>query len=87
MSPHPDDRCPFTRPFRDDFSECAGFDPATFTQPPLTRYSQVRPIATCSHLQLGRLPGGTYYPRCDAGGAAVFAPKAHSNDEAASETA
>ena len=74
MSESPPDRCPFARPFRPDFSGCQAFEPKSFKQIAGAAYAQVRPIGSCANLQVGRSQSGAFYPKCRAGGAAVFAP-------------
>jgi len=62
------DRCPYRRPFSQDFDDCPAYAPATFT----TVDSAGLPRGTwltCAHLLSGSHPreSGRFYPRCALG--------------------
>jgi len=62
------DRCPYPRPFRDDFAECPSFEPMYFD----ATDSRNKPLGTwptCRHLTTGSdvENRGRFYPRCALG--------------------
>jgi anti-anti-sigma factor len=67
----PSDRCPYSRPFPVDFSDCPTYQAVTF----IAADSLNRPLGswlTCRHLTSGssRQERGQFYPRCGLGGPA-----------------
>jgi len=67
--PLPADRCPFGKPSAE---VCTGF--RSFTLRPLGIDGEPLPrLVSCGHLTVGELADGSgFYPRCRAGGAAVY---------------
>jgi hypothetical protein len=60
------DRCPYPRPFPEDFAGCPAFQPIPFL--PVDSFG--RPLApgwTCRHLEIGWEAAGLAYPRCRLG--------------------
>lgn len=63
------DRCPYRRPFPDDFADCPAYQAMTF----VAADSKNRPLSawhTCRHLVAGTEleQRGRFYPRCELGG-------------------
>lgn len=67
---HPEDACPFPRPFPRDFRECAAYRPIYFVGL-TTGYEPMPPVWTCANLVPSPAPGepGRFYPRCRLGDA------------------
>ncbi|TMD19653.1 MAG: hypothetical protein E6I99_15155 [Chloroflexi bacterium] len=62
------DRCPYPRPFREDFAECPSYEPMNFD----ATDSRNKPLGswpTCRHLTTGNdvENRGRFYPRCALG--------------------
>jgi hypothetical protein len=64
--PQPADRCPYPKPFPDDFRECAAYQPVRYI-PLDTAYKPLRPIWSCAHLEIGSHDGRSY-TACRLGG-------------------
>lgn len=63
------DRCPYERPFADDFSECPAYQPVRYVPLDLT-HAPLRPVWTCGHLDTSRHAGSGFYASCRLGDAA-----------------
>lgn len=61
------DRCPFV-PLR--FDECAAFSGVGF-DPETSLHQRLHSGVTCSHLTIGEVVRGRYYPRCELGDVAA----------------
>ena len=57
--PLPADRCPYAKPFPDDFAECPAYQPTRFI-PLDTAFRPLKPIWSCAHLDVGRIDGRAY---------------------------
>jgi hypothetical protein len=62
------DRCPYPRPFAEDFSDCPAFE-ATLFDASDSRNKPLGTWATCRHLITGNdvENRGRFYPRCALG--------------------
>ena len=62
------DRCPFARPFPEDFSDCAAYQQASFTAAD-SNHRALGTHLTCRHLAVGTNPPerGGFYARCALG--------------------
>lgn len=63
------DRCPYPRPFPEDFSECPAFQ----AQPFVAATTHEQPLGThltCTHLRVGERAHNRYYAQCALGTAA-----------------
>ena len=69
--PHPADRCPYQRPFREDFTDCRAYLPTQFI-PLDTRHRPLSPVWTCWNLVVRvRLDHrDSFYGACGIGDAA-----------------
>lgn len=73
MAERPADRCPYTRPFPDDFHGCPAYQPNRFVALD-TGYRPMPPIWTCSHLDAAAVPQRTrFYAKCRIGNEAARA--------------
>ena len=73
MPESPPDRCPYTRPFPDEFQECGAYQPTRFIALD-TGYHPMRSVWTCGHLDIGASPQrNRFYGRCRVGDAAARA--------------
>jgi len=72
MGKFPDDACPYHRPFRDDFRECAAFERVTLSSSP-SMDDAARTNSTCANLTVGLFWDGTNhrYGRCRLGDSAA----------------
>ena len=59
----PVDACPFERPFRVGFGECAAYEAAEFRGSP----TDDARLLTCRHLTIGTAGVGRFYPKCELG--------------------
>lgn len=68
MSQRPADRCPYPRPFPDDFHECPAYQPGMFVALD-TGYRPMPAVWTCGHLDSAAIPQrrSRYYPLCRIG--------------------
>jgi hypothetical protein len=68
--PEPADRCPYHRPFQEDFTDCRAYLPTQFI-PLDTRHRPMRPAWTCWNLVVRRRPErpGSFYAGCRIGDA------------------
>lgn len=64
----PADRCPYPKPFPDDFRDCPAYQPVRFI-PLDTRYRPLNPVWSCAHLEIAHA-GEMPYTRCRLGTAA-----------------
>jgi hypothetical protein len=62
-----EDRCPYSRDFREGFDVCPAFEPAMTSMTDSTG-AALQPVLTCRHLALGTSASGRFYPRCALGG-------------------
>lgn len=60
------DRCPFVRPFTEDFDGCAAYQPILFEPVDIGR-RPLREAWTCRNLEAGTVTLGRFYPRCRLG--------------------
>jgi len=65
----PVDRCPYARPFADDFDSCPAYQPVRYVPLDLT-HAPLRAVWTCGHLETSR-EGGGFYGSCRLGDAAA----------------
>ena len=73
MPDSPPDRCPYSRPFPDDFQECGAYNPGRFIALD-TGYHPMTSVWTCGHLDIGASPSrNRFYARCRIGDAAARA--------------
>ena len=71
MAERPADRCPYTRPFSENFHGCAAYQPNRFVALD-TGYRPLPPIWTCSHLDAAAIPQRTrFYAKCRIGDGAA----------------
>lgn len=63
------DRCPYPRPFPEDFSECPAFQQQTFVAA-TTHEQPLGTHLTCAHLRVGERAHNRYYAQCALGTAA-----------------
>jgi hypothetical protein len=61
----PADRCPYAKPFADDFAECPAYQPVRFI-PLDTMYRPLGPVWSCAHLDIGQQDARAY-TRCRLG--------------------
>src|SRR5438309_4792492 len=63
------DRCPFPKPFAEDFRDCPAYQPVHYV--PLDIFNQpLRPVWSCGHLDIGNdTDTGRPYTRCRLGDA------------------
>jgi len=61
----PANRCPYPKPFPDDFGDCPAYQPVRFI-PLDTRYRPLRPVWSCAHLEIG-YEGELPYTACRLG--------------------
>lgn len=64
------DRCPYERPFADDFDDCPAYQPVQYLPLDLN-HAPMRAVWTCGNLESARGPHGGFYPRCRLGDAAA----------------
>lgn len=64
----PANRCPYPKPFPDDFRDCPAYQPVRFI-PLDTRYRPLRPVWSCAHLEIAS-SGEQPYTACRLGAAA-----------------
>jgi hypothetical protein len=62
------DRCPYSRPFPDDFADCPAYQAITFAAAD-SRNNPLGSWQTCRHLGTGRdnENRGRFFPRCELG--------------------
>ena len=60
---HPQDACPFARPFPTGFDMCPEFRPMLYLSSHPS-YGQMKEVLSCQHLQTGTIQPGRYYPQC-----------------------
>lgn len=71
MAERPADRCPYLRPFPEDFHGCSAYGPNRYV-PLDTGYLPLPFVWTCAHLDTGVAPlANRFYPRCRIGDAAA----------------
>jgi hypothetical protein len=63
----PVNRCPYEKPFPEDFRECPAYQPVRFI-PLDTRYRPLRAVWSCAHLEIA-YAGGSPYTACRLGAA------------------
>ena len=68
IGPEPANRCPYPKPFPDDFHYCPAYQPVRFI-PLDTRYRPLRAVWSCAHLEIAEA-GGQPYTACRLGDAA-----------------
>ena len=66
----PVDRCPYARPFADDFDDCPAYQPVRYVPLDLT-HAPLRAVWTCGHLETSRRETGGFYGSCRLGDAAA----------------
>lgn len=66
----PVDRCPYARPFADDFDSCPAYQPVRYVPLDLT-HAPLRAVWTCGHLETSRHEAGGFYGSCRLGDAAA----------------
>jgi hypothetical protein len=62
----PPERCPYLKPFPDDFDECPAYQPVQYVAFDLN-HRPLPAVWTCGHLEAARGPYGGYFPRCRLG--------------------
>lgn len=62
-----EDRCPYSRDFRQGFEACPAFEPTVSSMADSTG-APLGPVLTCRHLVPGTRSAGRFYPRCALGG-------------------
>lgn len=65
IDPEPADRCPYPKPFPDDFRDCPAYQPVRFI-PLDTRYRPLRAVWSCAHLEIASV-GHQPYTACRLG--------------------
>jgi hypothetical protein len=69
MPDEPSDQCPFPKPFAEDFEDCPTYQPRLIF-PTDASNRPLKPVWTCTHLQVASRARGGWYACCGLGDAA-----------------